>query len=157
MNNVNSMKHLPSRQKKDPYKGAKLAAYVLLAFLGIIVLNGLFGGPSTHEKEQDMLEKLQTRMESVASVELDSDKKEFKLVPFNNGVVDEIAYVRDTGYNSDTYDELVASIRSISNEVSQELGSGYSITLRNPAKPSYTLIHVKDNEVLYDVVRDGNQ
>ena len=105
--------------------------------------------------EQLFLITMKGNFDGLADVTYDDENKAFTLLPTDEALVEElIALVTGNQNMLEGWGDLVDGITSMSESLKDNLGSGYSIHLLNPANKDNVLLSMMDGIVFYNVADD---
>ncbi|QIW88602.1 hypothetical protein P59_233 [Bacillus phage P59] len=106
-------------------------------------------------KEEVMLGLFKDNFGSSADITFDPESKMYKITPLEGGMALELAQMIQGTLSTDSWYDLVDSTKGVSNNLLDQLGSGYSISLVNPANHDNVLLLVMDGVVLYDAFAEA--
>lgn len=86
---------------------------------------------------------------SNANVTFDKEMKAYTILPTDDSMMLAITMVSNGGMKDD-YNLLVDGFVELSKEIEKTLGSGYILSMNNPANPDNTLLMVMDGIVVYN-------
>ena len=104
--------------------------------------------PSQESLEQITLGILQSSYTN-ANVTFDKEMKAYTILPTDDSMMLAITMVSNGGMKDD-YNLLVDGFVELSKEIEKTLGSGYILSMNNPANPDNTLLMVMDGIVVYN-------
>ena len=105
------------------------------------------------EKEEQVLSILEENFDQFGKVEFNKEHKNYTIIPTDPNLVSEINLIA-TGVFPEDWDNMVESFVELSNSLTNQLGSEYSVSLTNPANHENILILVRNGVLLYDVQND---
>ena len=105
------------------------------------------------EKEEQVLSILEENFDQVGKVEFNKEHKNYTIIPTDPNLVSEINLIA-AGVFPEDWDNMVESFVELSNSLTNQLGSEYSVSLTNPANHENILILVRNGVLLYDVQND---
>lgn len=122
-----------------------------LQFSNKTALNG--GGADQQAKEQSVLRQLQKSFGKIGSVSFDSQTKTFKIDSSNGNDVDALnSLAQDPGQAKQIgWSNLTDSMDKASEQISELLGNGYTISLQSPSDKSQALYSTKDGQTVENV------
>ena len=101
--------------------------------------------------EQVHLEILQDSFKETAQVTFDEEKKAFKIQPIDDGMITAIAMVSNGGLQSE-YTLMINNFVEMSKMLEQNLGSGYTLAMLNPANPDNVILMIMDGQIVYNFI-----
>lgn len=105
------------------------------------------------EKEEQVLSILEENFDQFGKVEFNKEHKNYTIIPTDPSLVSEINLIAAGVFPTD-WDYMVESFVELSNSLTNQLGSEYSVSLTNPANHENILILVRNGVLLYDVQND---
>lgn len=102
--------------------------------------------------EQDMLNIMKENLDGMADVTFDKESKFYVVTPTSDSLIREIAMTFSGQIDSDSWDTMVSSMAYMSENMSNNLGNGYSVAFTNPANPDNYLIVIVDGVVIYNAI-----
>lgn len=105
------------------------------------------------EKEEQVLSILEENFDQFGKVEFNKEHKNYTIIPTDPSLVSEINLIAAGVFPTD-WDYMAESFVELSNSLTNQLGSEYSVSLTNPANHENILILVRNGVLLYDVQND---
>ena len=105
------------------------------------------------EKEEQVLSILEENFDQFGKVEFNKEHKNYTIIPTDPNLVSEINLIAAGVFPTD-WDYMAESFVELSNSLTNQLGSEYSVSLTNPANHENILILVRNGVLLYDVQND---
>lgn len=102
--------------------------------------------------EQDMLNIMKESLNGMADVTFDKENKFYVVTPASDSLIREIAMTFNGQIDSGSWDTMVESMSYMSENMSNNLGGGYSVVFANPANPDNYLIVIMDGVVIYNAI-----
>ncbi|WP_020007424.1 hypothetical protein [Salinicoccus albus] len=87
------------------------------------------------------------------TVSFDEETKTYTILPTDPGLSVLVEYVSNGNY-SEQWDDIVTALVGVSDSIYVSMGEGYKIEYKNPNSEAFTIIRVKDGELLYDFSDD---
>jgi hypothetical protein len=106
-------------------------------------------------KEEVMLGLFKDNFGNSADITFDPESKMYKIVPVEGGMALELAQMLEGTLSTDSWYALVDSTKDVSNNILDQMGSGYSISIVNPVAHDKILLLVMDGVVLYDAFAEA--
>lgn len=106
------------------------------------------------DKTEDVLHILQKGCSKIGTVHYDKSQEAYIITPTDSAFIEDLRQVLDSG-NTTSWDGLVDSLAKLSKKVSETVGSGTSIAMANPSKPSNVILIITDGVVVYDAVSES--
>lgn len=105
--------------------------------------------------EEMMLLMFQESFDGDTLVRFEKDAKLYIFTPLNEDIgLGAVFAAAGNKENLEAWDYLVESMRGLSETITEQLGSGYSVALVNPANHDNYLALIIDGVVVFDAVRD---
>src|SRR5699024_682248 len=105
------------------------------------------------EKEEQVLLILEDNFDQFGKVEFNKEHKNYTIIPTDPSLVSEINLIATGVFPSD-WDYMVESFVELSNSLTNQLGSEYSVSLTNPVNHENILILARNGVLIYDVQND---
>ena len=105
------------------------------------------------EKEEQALSILEENFDQFGKVEFNKEYKSYTIIPTDPNLVSEINLIA-TGVFPEDWDYMVESFVELSNSLTNQLGSEYSVSLTNPANHENILVLARNGALIYDVQND---
>jgi hypothetical protein len=106
-------------------------------------------------QEEVMLGLFKDNFGSSADITFDPENKMYKIVPLEGGLALELAQMLEGTLSTDSWYRLVEETQGVSNNILDQMGSGYSISFMNPVAHDKILLLVMDGVVLYDAFSEA--
>ena len=105
------------------------------------------------EKEEQVLSILKENFDQFGKVEFNKDHKNYTIIPTDPSLVSEINLIA-AGVFPEDWDYMVESFVELSNSLTNQLGSEYSVSLTNPSNHENILVLARNGALIYDVQND---
>lgn len=105
------------------------------------------------EKEEQVLSILEENFDQFGKVEFNKDHKNYTIIPTDPSLVSEINLIA-AGVFPEDWDYMVESFVELSNSLTNQLGSEYSVSLTNPSNHENILVLARNGALIYDVQND---
>ena len=106
-------------------------------------------------QEEVMLGLFRDNFGDSADITFDPENKMYKIVPLEGGLALELAQMLEGTLSTDSWYNLVEETKGVSNNIYDQMGSGYSISFMNPVAHDKILLLVMDGVVLYDAFAEA--
>lgn len=112
--------------------------------------------PDTEAKEDAVLKALTENFDGQAKVDYDADAKAYVITPIAKDMIDAMTQALNQPQEyQDDWQVMVQNLQEASKTYQDVLGQGYEIQLANPDNAENMLVQVKDGQVVYDAMQDG--
>ncbi|WP_412990169.1 hypothetical protein ACLJJ6_04175 [Pediococcus siamensis] len=103
-------------------------------------------------KENSILKSLKSNYTGTGTVSFSKAQKTYYVKPTNKKFVSSLKSLIKTPANAKkaNFGQVVSNFKKLSLSIKKNLGSGYSVSLMNPNKPTSALLTTKDGTVTYN-------
>ena len=106
------------------------------------------------DNTQAVLAILQEGYSEIGTVHYDKSQEAYIITPTDSAFVQDLEYTLNSG-NTASWDELVDAFATLSENITETVGSGTSIAMANPVKTSNVILVITDGVVVYDAVNES--
>lgn len=103
---------------------------------------------ATNDEEERHKQLLIGSVDGMALVEFHRESKTYMIIPVDAGLIQTISEYAEYGLHYEEWNNVVSNLLLTSEMMMEDMGTGYSIKMINPADFSRTLINIKDGEVI---------